>query len=335
MSLAERSELWRKRFSELRTRLLRREVAVFSFFLLLSFIFWFLNGLSKEMNGKIDFPVRYINFPEGKTLVNDLPDYLTISLKGPGYSIVQTKLGGRRDHLTIDLDRISIQVMEDREILKLYSLTYNFRGMLAEQIRSDFSINSISPDTIYFELDRLARKKVKVIPDIEINTQRQYIVKGEVSCNPDTVEISGPRIIVDTISSVYTRHYVFDQLKNTETKTLGLKSLARISFSERKVQVKVPVEQFTEALLEVPIKAINVPDTARVRLFPDMVKVSCIVALSDYTKIIDTPLDAIVDLDGLDITSTSKLKVELKNMPVYASQVRYNPQFVEYIIEKR
>ena len=335
MSLAERSELWRKRFGELRTRILRREVAVFSFFLLLSFVFWFLNGLSKEMKGRIEYPVRYINFPEGKTLVNDLPDHLSLSVEGPGYSIVQTKLGGSREHLTIDLDRISIQVLEDREILKLYSLTYNLRAMLAEQIRTDFSINSISPDTIFFDMDRISRKKVMVIPDIEINTQRQYIVIGNISCDPDSIEVSGPRVIVDTLSAVYTRNYTFDQLNRTESKTLVLKPINRIAFSERKVEVNIPVEQFTEALLEVALKAVNVPDTALVRLFPDRVKVSCIVALSDYNNFMNAPLEAIVDMAGLDIASTSRLKVELRNLPVYAAQVRHNPQFVEYLIEKK
>lgn len=94
MDLQERKGIWQRKFEDLRKRLLRREVAVFSFFLLLSFIFWFLNALSKEMIGRIDYPVRYFNFPEDRALVNELPDFLSLQVNGPGYSIVQTKVGG-------------------------------------------------------------------------------------------------------------------------------------------------------------------------------------------------------------------------------------------------
>ena len=150
MSPSGNREKWKNRFIELKKKLLRRDVAVFSFFLLLSFIFWFLNGLSKEMNGRIDYPVRYINFPEDRALVNELPDHLKIYLKGPGYSIVQEKLDGRREHLDIDLDKASIRVIEDKDRLIFYLLSYNTKELLSPQIRSDFSIISVSPDTILF-----------------------------------------------------------------------------------------------------------------------------------------------------------------------------------------
>ncbi len=335
MNKEERKDIWRVRLSELRKKIFRREVAVFSFFLILAFIFWFLNALSKDIDGKINYPVRYINFPEGWTLVNELPDQLEISVQGPGYSVVQTKLGGRRGSKIIDLELVSRKVQEDSDKLKFYVLTYNLRDLLSSQIRSDFKVASINPDTIFFELDRISSKKVKVIADIEVNPQRQFMLHGKVSCKPDSVKITGPQIIVDTIIAVYTRHQSFNQINSTETKTLTLVSLPKIGFSERRIEVSVPVAQFTEAVLELPVTMINVSDTSRVRLFPEKVSLQCIVALSDYNSFIDTPIEAVVDLEGLDISTTNRLKITLKNVPDYAYQLRFNPQLVEYLIEKR
>ena len=172
---------------------------MFSFFLLLSFIFWFLNAFSKEMTGRIDYPVRYFNFPEDRALVNELPDYLSLQVNGPGYSIVQTKVGGRREHLNIDLDKASIKVQEDKDKLRFYILSYSLREQLSGQLRTDFSISSIVPDTIHFEFDLISKRMVPVIPDIDISTQRQYFVHGDILCIPDSIEISGPSTIVDTI----------------------------------------------------------------------------------------------------------------------------------------
>ena len=38
-------------------KFLNRELPVFAFFLLLSFVFWYLNELSKELQGSINYPV--------------------------------------------------------------------------------------------------------------------------------------------------------------------------------------------------------------------------------------------------------------------------------------
>lgn len=335
MSQEDRREIWRARISEIRKRIFRREVAVFSFFLLLASIFWFLNALSKDIEGRISYPVRYINFPEGWTLVNELPDHLELTVEGPGYSIVQTKLGGQRGSKIIDLDLVSREVQEDSDKLKFYILSFNLRNLLSSQLRSDFRISSLSPDTIFFELDRIESKMVKVIADIEVNPQRQFKLHGSVICIPDSIRITGPKIIVDTIEAVYTKKQTFNQINKTESKTLSLVPIQKIALSERRILVNVPVEQFTEAVLELKVTMINVPDTMRVRLFPEKVNVQCIVALSDYNNIIDASVEAVVDLDGLDITSTNRLKITLRNMPSYASQVRFNPQLVEYLIEKK
>jgi len=335
MDLSESKGKWQERLEKLRKRILKREVAVFSFFLLLSFVFWFLNALSKEMNGRIEYPVRYINFPEDRALVNELPDYFNLMVSGPGYSIVQTKLGGRKEHLTVDLNKAGIRVQEDKDKLLFYILSFSLREQLSSQLRSDFSIVSIVPDTIHFEFDLVGKRKVPVVPDIEIITQRQYFVHGEIICSPDSIEISGPKTMVDTIEEVFTRYYAFDQLNETESKTLGLKSISKISFSERRSEVTVPVEQFTEAVIELPVTMINVPDTVDIRLFPDLVTLQCIVALSDYNNIQDAPVEAFVDFKDLDLMTTNRLKVALEKLPEYASQVKINPQYIEYLIERK
>jgi len=308
---------------------------VFSFFLLLSFIFWFLNALSKDMTGMIDYPVRYFNFPENRALVNELPDYLRLQVNGPGYSIVQAKIGGHRGHLNIDLDKASIKVQEDRAKLRFYILSYSLREQLSDQLRTDFSVFSIEPDTIHFEFDLISKRVVPVVPDIEISTQRQYFVHGDILCSPDSVEISGPATIVDTIKAVYTKYHSFSQLNKNETRILGLKSISKISFSERRTEVNIPVEQFTEAVLEIPVIGLNIPDTVNIRFFPDIVTLQCIVALSDYNNIKDSPIEAVVDLKDMDLRASNRLKLTLNKLPDFASQVRINPQYVEYLIERK
>ena len=80
-----------KKFLEKGGRGIDRDVFIFSFFLLLSFIFWYLNSLEKDIDYNIKYPVRYINLPEERVLAEDLPTRLDLYLKGPGYSIIKLK----------------------------------------------------------------------------------------------------------------------------------------------------------------------------------------------------------------------------------------------------
>ena len=144
-------------------RLVTREVAVFSFFLLLSFIFWFLNALSKDITGKTDYPVRYINFPKERVLVNELPDHLKLTLNGAGYSILKKKIGGGKSPLVIDIEKVNKTVTRNGEIYRFYLLTYSLRESFSRQIRADFEILYVNPDTIFFEFDQIVSNMFRLL----------------------------------------------------------------------------------------------------------------------------------------------------------------------------
>jgi hypothetical protein len=88
-----------------RKKFLNRELPVFAFFLLLSFVFWYLNELSKELEGTINYPVRYINPPKERIVTGELPGKLVMDLRGPGYTILKMKLSGSRAPVVIDFSK--------------------------------------------------------------------------------------------------------------------------------------------------------------------------------------------------------------------------------------
>ncbi len=46
---------------------INRNILIFLFFLLLSFVFWYLNSLSKEIDTTLRYPVTYTNIPGGSS----------------------------------------------------------------------------------------------------------------------------------------------------------------------------------------------------------------------------------------------------------------------------
>jgi len=319
----------------LKKKLLNRNVAVFTFFLLLSFIFWYINALSKSITGTINFPVRYTNFPENLALVNELPDKLRLEVQGPGYSVLKARISGNKTPLMIDVKNSGLADSGEESDLQFFIYSYNLRESFIRQIRSDFEINSVSPDSINFIFDKLILKKVPVKSDIKVNPLRQFMISGDIVTDPDSVEISGPEAIIDTINYVLTEYHEYNQVNEDIKRNIDIESIRKVGISHKKVEVTVPVEQYTEEVIDIPVRILNMPDTADIKLFPNMVNIHFNIALSDYIRIQEIPLEAVVDIKDLDVRKVERLTVELVNMPAFIKNVRYNPKQVEYIFEKK
>ena len=322
-------------FGVAKKKLFNRNVAVFTFFLLLSFIFWYINALSKNITATVNFPVRYTNFPENLALVNELPDKLSIEVQGPGYSVLKARISGNKTPLMIDVENSGLADRSEESDLEFFIYSYNLRESFIRQIRSDFEINSIIPDSIYFVFDKVIQKKVPVKPDIKVNPLRQFMISDDIITDPDSVEITGPKAVIDTIGFALTEYHEYNQVNQEINRNIDLKSIRKVGISHKKVGITVPVEQFTEEIIDIPVKILNKPDTVDVKLFPNMVSIHFNIALSDYNRIQEIPFEAVVDIKDLDVRTVERLTVELVNLPAFIKNVRYNPKQVEYIFEKK
>jgi hypothetical protein len=327
--------IWFKRIVEKGVRGIDKDTLIFCFFLLLSFVFWYLNTLGKDTNYNIRYPVRYINLPEERVLAEDLPSRLDIYLKGPGYSILKLKLSGNRAPLVLDISSVNYKRVPGSRTLSYYAVTSALIPKLKNQLRAECEITTIKPDTLFFEFDKIITKQVRVIPMVDVVAEKQYLVKGNIVTEPDTVTITGPKRILDTIKVLKTRYKRIKGVNETTTKSLFIETTNDFSISDRKVTVTIPVEQFTEAELKVPVKIINKPDSISIKIFPDAVTVKCLVAVSDYKKIDEIPFEVVLDLSSADLTSSEKIPVSFRNIPPFVSSLRVAPEKVDFLIEKK
>jgi YbbR-like protein len=329
------SGIWLRRILEKGAGGINRDVIIFAFFLLLSFIFWYLNSLGKNIESDLKYPVRYINLPKERILSEDLPSRLELYLKGPGYSVLKLKLSGSRAPLILDISTINYRRVPGSNTLSYYILSSGLIPKLKSQLRTECEIVAIKPDTLFFTFDRIIAKAVPVIPDVEILTEKQYSVKGNIQVNPDSVILTGPKHIIDTVDNVKTRFKRLTGVDETITRSFMLKTSKEYSSSVKKVTVTIPVEQFTEAEIHVPVKIINSPDSIDIKIFPDEVTVRCQVAVSDYNQFKERPFEVVLDINKVNLNSTDKIPVEIPNVPPFVNSLRVTPSKVDFLIEKK
>lgn len=137
---------------------INRDVAVFTFFLFLSFIFWYLNSLGKEIEAGIKYPAKYTHLPKERFINSEEPAMLNLFLKGPGYSILKLKVSGKKKPLIIDISKVNYKRASGSKALDYYIVTSGLAKSLNVQLRSGCEITSIKPDTLFFTLEKIAAK---------------------------------------------------------------------------------------------------------------------------------------------------------------------------------
>jgi hypothetical protein len=135
-------------------RSFNKELLVFAFFLLLSFIFWYLNSLRKDIEVDLRYPVQYVNTPRDRTISTEMPGKLTLNLTGPGYSIIKLKLSGNRAPLVIDFSKVTWKRVPESTKPDYYIAVNGLIANFSRQLRSEFKIVSVRPDTIFFSLQK-------------------------------------------------------------------------------------------------------------------------------------------------------------------------------------
>ena len=100
------------------------------------------------------------------------------------------------------------------------------------------------------------------------------------------------------------------------------------------VDVKIPVDEFTEMTVEVPVKLLNNRGFQDVKLLPEKVKVTLMAALSNYPKINRTSFDVNVNLDNWKERQYTQLPVHVSRFPDNSRLLRVEPQVIDFLIRK-
>lgn len=119
-------------------------VAVFSICVLISFIFWFMNMLSKKYTESLVFYIQYQHLPQSLSRFNST-DTMRIKVTTNGYHILGYKLGVYDKILRIDAAQFRHKGNQ-----YYYTLTNHIHTeKIEEQLGEDVKMLDITPDTLF------------------------------------------------------------------------------------------------------------------------------------------------------------------------------------------
>jgi len=312
----------------------RQRLSIFLVCLVISVIIWFTIKLSDEYDTVIKIPVTFTQIPKNKVLTFASDTVLQVEILEKGSNLLRM----------LYLQEITPAAISLR-FLPVYPKGDVYQGiispsLLINEIEREQNllgkIISISPDTIYLSFETEKTRKVPVKASFDLTFEKQFMRYGPAVFSPDCVTIKGPEKKINYLDSASLGVIKLDQLNQNFT---GEKSFSRdttsqnLSFYPDKVSFSIPIEKFTEAETEVPVKIINT-NGLKVKTFPDKVMVFYTVALKDYPKVEPGMIFAIADISKVNLAEEDKIKVSLDSYPSFIRINKIEPEKVEFIIVK-
>jgi hypothetical protein len=311
-----------------------KNIFTFLFFVVVSTCFWFTRSLSEQYETVVTYPVKYLNYPENKVLIGELPDKLKLRIQAKGFSILKSKLNLNLIPLKFNVNSFSLNSIGTDTF---YIITETVKDLLSEEL-DDAKILDINPDTLFFRFSEMIVKKIAVKPLLALHSkffQKQYMQNGNIRLFPDSIVVSGPGNVLQSTTCILTEPLSFTNLSDTISVLCNLERQDMLTYSQNKVRVTIPVDRFTEVEENLPVIPVNIPDSLSMIAIPGQVKITYIVCLSNYQKIKDNPPIPRIDFNSISTKQVSRLTVFLSDTPKIISNIRFSPKETEFLITRR
>jgi hypothetical protein len=310
-----------------RTRFKRTNFNSFFFFLFFAVVIWIFVQFSKQYNEIIDIPVEYVNIPPDKLLDADNPTILKLRMEENGFKIAWFSLFPP----TLYVD-VSKAVEQEDQLL--YFIDDN-RNDILSQLNIDFEDSRFVKDLVAIDFQQKQEKKLPVVSRIEIEFAAGYSATDPLQLQPDSVKVSGPDALLDTLGSLYTQKLKLRKIKEDVSgkiriDTTGLKNL---TMYKPELTYSIDVEKFTEGSVQVPIQLINVPEELNVVIFPKETLLFYQVALKDYNEVVPSDFRVVADFSQVQ-ESQDFIIPQIVKKPGFTTNLRLNEKRIQFIIRK-
>ena len=305
----------------------RKRLVVIAVCLLAAIGTWLFIALENKYPYTVKTQLIYKDEPQKRAFKPLQPDVVDLEVEGTGWQLLFSKLHLQPSAITVSLAKLNTHS---------YIVFSEQLNSINRQLETSQQVISIKPDTLYFDFSKRTTKRVPLKLLSKFTFLKQYEVASPVKLSPAHVNISGPQEELAKISNWYTDTLELKDLQKTTSTRVSIKQnlLNNISIYPSSVGVTVPVDEFTEKTVEVPLKIINNNDFYNLKLYPKKVAVTFMVSLSSYPEINQDFIEAIVDVNEWKQLGHPQFTVKIRRFPGYCKLVKIVPNKINFIIEK-
>lgn len=305
----------------------RRRISLFFISLTLAIGAWMFFSLSNRYVYQVRTVVRFVNFPQNKAFHSLQSDTVKLQVEGTGWQLLFSKLRISPQSVDIDL----------RELRKQTYISLSDQlNDINKQFASTQKVVYVMPDTLYFDFSSRAVKKIPIRLVQNIQFKSKYGLSDSVQISPYYVTVTGPLEELSMIDHWNTDTLTMKDVNGSISSKILLQrpSKANINIYPGIVDIRLLVDEFTEKIIEIPVKVLNNNDYSNIKLLPDKVKITFLTALSNYPEIDRRDFEVIVDLNNWKEKGYQQLPAKVSRFPEFCKLVKIEPQNIDFIIQK-
>ncbi len=312
-------------FKKIRSVYKTRKFNVFVFFVLLALIYSMISKLTSNYTKTIVFVVKPVDVPSDQVVLDQSIDSIGLELEAYGYNLAK---------YYIDQPIIEISLNDLNKVKSKYQWTKqrNFSDLQSKFNKSVRLISS-SVDQIDFIIEQYESKKVPVELKLELDYKSGFDSFNEYKLSKDSIMITGPNSLIDTINMIQTHKLVLNQIDSEINTKIRIKPPENnnITHSDTELDFQLKVEKFTEESIKVPITIVNIDDNMKINYYPKVVSVLYRVSIREYKSV--NPMDFRVECDLNTINRDNSVLISsITKKPSNVRKCRIENNQIQYVI---
>lgn len=302
---------------------MKRKILTVGLIISFSILLWTFVSFSGEFSISLNIPTEVIDVPENLSVSSISANEVSISLKGQGWQLAQHTLG-RNPKFFIQSPSSPGKV------------NYTTRNMLYlnSWLSSTLQLAEIHPEKITVKVEEKISKKVEIVPTISLSFKPGYGIVSKLKTVPDSVVISGPKSILDPITSINTKGVGFTDIEKGKVIKLQLEKQPYVEMSFDDCEVIFDVQKIVDkTFTELIVNTNNIPSRYDLILSPSKINITLRGGLELLSKTKDENINIFIDFDQA-INDTNGYVEPQIDIPAFTSIVDIKPKRLEYIIKK-
>lgn len=303
--------------------------------LLVSTLFWFLKALNDEYRTEVEFPIEFTDIPKNYSLYGSPPEKLVATIEDAGFTIIRYRFSYVFSSLKFDVSKYFEDNALDTKDGAISLEQAALKKGIEKALIASTKIIGIYPENVLISYSKLQERMMPIKVLAEITTEQQHIVNGNITTSPDSVLVIGSGMQLDQTEAIFTNPIRAHNLDDSLIRNISLQSVDGLDLDLKRVKLTIPVETYTEKILEVPVIGRGFPDSLDIRTFPGVARVTCICGLSVYSQVHPHNFVCYIDYDKVEERSNGNAEVSVESNSAYAKRVILRTQNVDYLIEKK
>lgn len=259
---------------------------------------WMLVNLGKEYNVTVELPVTVTGHTDEMMFSEPPPESVSVVVSGEGWNLI-----------SIYRSPPEVVIPHEEGVVNLSDFIQDYLANYP-----DLSIQKVEPSFISVELEPRATKRVPVSPNVDIRLKSRYEQIGDITVNPDSVTVTGPSSVIDTLQQWPTELLRKENVQeNVDEHVPLLKSDQVITRDTSEVRIFAEITEFTEGEIRIYVRAIDTPEDVEMRFNPSVITVRYDVPIEYFSDVQDiVPYEAVVPYEEILRDTTGFVRPEVR-----------------------